>query len=375
MQIRVQAVHNPQIPVQLASNDDYLCLDDKCLPVADWFDSPISPRPKKRSWAMQRRFRKIKPSWAQLFARDVRERMSALSPSTVTIIGAFVNIVLAVLKLSVGSLVGCASLLADGWHSFGDLVSDVICWVANKVGAREPTKRHPGGFAKYEHMMTLCIACIIASGGLAMTWSSSGALLAALRGGAPALMTTTRASALVDVAALAVAVASVASKEMLFGVTHAIGLRCRSPAVIANAYHHRSDALSSLIAIVGIVGGLCGCTWLDPLAATAVGCMVMIMGRDVARESLDALTAGEQEEQAASTAGQPSTPRVDATSTAALSPSMISAVSGAVRPSGAGRPAQSRSTAPRMLMSRSCRPPSLVARQPEGARSQSLCVA
>merc|ERR1719389_573783 len=92
-----------------------------------------------------------------------------------------------------------------------------------------------------------------------------------------------------DLAALCVALASVLSKEILFGVTHAIGLRCRSAAIVANAYHHRSDALSSLVAIAGILGVLCGCTWFDQLAAGAVGLMVAAMGTEVAAESIAAL--------------------------------------------------------------------------------------
>ena len=66
-------------------------------------------------------------------------------------------------------------------------------------------------------------------------------------------------------------------------------MRCRSPSIVANAYHHRSDALSSLVAIAGIGGVLCGRAWFDPLAATAVGLMVVAMGRDVAHESVEAL--------------------------------------------------------------------------------------
>lgn len=330
--------------------DDMLCLDDVCTPIADWFDAPIKPSPelararlwiglpKKRNWAIPKKFGKRQRSWAQIFALRMRLRMSTMSPGAVTIVGAVVNIVLAALKLGVGGVVGSASLLADGWHSFGDLVSDVICWIAVKVGARAPTKRHPDGFRKYEHMLTLAIAAILTSGGVAMAWSSGSVLLAAVRRSAAvptALLTARAALRFTDLAALAVAVASVVSKELLFGVTHAIGLRCRSPSIVANAYHHRSDALSSLIAIVGIAGALLGVPLLDPLAAMAVGLMVTGMGRDVAQESLDALFAG-------------NAPRSDDAAAAELAATPAPAESGGAET--VGRVFPSRSLAPRMSL-------------------------
>ena len=207
-----------------------------------------------------------------------------MSPTAVTTLGAIVNVLLAVFKIVVGGAAGSACLIADGWHSFGDLVSDVFCWGFHKIGARPPDARHPEGYAKYEVMGTLGVAAFLVVSGAVMTVRSATTALAAVR--APAL--AARTLALADLAALGVAVASVLSKELLFGVTHAIGLRCRSPAIVANAFHHRSDALSSLVAIVGILGALSGTSWLDPLAATLVGVMVAGMGREVAREVLSA---------------------------------------------------------------------------------------
>ena len=104
-------------------------------------------------------------------------RLASMSPAAITVVGALINIVLAIGKLWVGALVGSASLLADGWHSAGDLVSDVICWIAVKIGARAPTERHPEGFGRIEHMLTLGIAAILGFGGITMTWASGGALL------------------------------------------------------------------------------------------------------------------------------------------------------------------------------------------------------
>lgn len=273
---------------RIATAAGYICVGPSCAPVNDFFDGPISAQRKFRpTWAASRRLRRLKPGWAQLFAQDIRQKMSTMSPTAITSLGAIVNVLLAVFKLVVGTFAGSASLVADGWHSFSDLISDVFCWVFHKIGARPPDDKHPEGFEKVEVAGTLGIAAFLVASGAIMTVRSATAALAAMRG--PALLVGARHTlALADFAALSVAVASVVSKELLFGVTHAIGVRCRSPAIVANAYHHRSDALSSIVAIVGIFGALGGVGWLDPLAATCVGVMVAGMGREVAREVLNA---------------------------------------------------------------------------------------
>ena len=137
-----------------------------------------------------------------------------------------------------------------------------------------------------EHAGALGIAGMLLATGGAMTLHSGRALLAALEAAAAAAP-----RAALELAPLLVAVASVASKELLFRLTYDVGTRCNSAATIANAYHHRSDALSSVVALVGIGGAMAGWAWLDPLAATAVGGMVAWMGVEIARESVGAIVA------------------------------------------------------------------------------------
>lgn len=226
------------------------------------------------------------PSWAQRAVRTVRLSSSHISPARIAMVGAIVNTLLSAFKVGVGCLAGSAALIADGWHSLSDLVTDVLCMASVKLGAN--------GHGHYEHVCTLCIAAMLVLTGGLMTLHSGSALLAIVRSSAvvvaaPAAAAATGMRAGLDAAALCVATASVVSKELLFSVSHAIGVRCRSPSLIANAYHHRSDALSSVVAIVGIFGAMCGCPWLDPFAATAVGVMVLRMGGEVAHESLVAL--------------------------------------------------------------------------------------
>ena len=194
-----------------------------------------------------------------------------IGPATVTVLSAVTNILLSAFKLLVGSLSGSAALLADGAHSLSDLISDAVCLATT---------------GRAEHIGELCISAMLLATGGAMTVHSGRALL---EGVGPAAAAAPLAA--LELAPLLVAFASVASKELLFRLTYDVGTRCNSAATIANAYHHRSDALSSVVALVGIGGAMAGWAWLDPLAATAVGGMVAWMGVEVARESIGAIAS------------------------------------------------------------------------------------
>ena len=212
-------------------------------------------------------------------------------------IGAVVNVLLSGFKVGVGIMASSGALIADGWHSLSDLFSDALCWASVQLGAH--------GYERLEHVCTLGIAAILLATGVAMTVHSGSTLLGFIRGsagaagaaavGAASALSRAPRSAHLDVAALCVAMASVLSKELLFSISHAVGVRCRSPSLIANAFHHRSDALSSVVAVFGIFGVMCGCRWIDSLAATAVGLMVARMGSEVAMESLAAIGEASQD--------------------------------------------------------------------------------
>jgi cation diffusion facilitator family transporter len=207
-----------------------------------------------------------------------------MSPGHVTEASAVINILLSFFKIGIGTASGSAALVADGAHSFSDLISDVLCWVSVQLGKRPPDASHPHGYGLYEHVGTLGIASMLVATGAGMTLHSGRVLASMLSG------TFVQQQTSLEVASLVTALASVASKELLFHVTYAVGKNHNSPSTVANAYHHRSDALSSLVALVGIGGALKGCLWLDPLAATLVGLMVSKMGLGVAQESMNELS-------------------------------------------------------------------------------------
>lgn len=218
-------------------------------------------------------------------ANTLRERMGNLSPQHVTELSAVVNILLSFFKIGVGTAGGSAALVADGAHSFSDLISDAVCWASVQLGQRPADASHPQGYAIYEHIGSASIAAMLIATGVGMAVQSGAILLGTV--GLTAAMP--QAQAALSLTPLVVAAASVASKELLFHMTFASGQNYHSPSTIANAYHHRSDALSSLVAVVGIGGALMGCAWLDPLAATVVGLMVARMGLEVAQESISGL--------------------------------------------------------------------------------------
>lgn len=199
------------------------------------------------------------------------ECLGGLSPARVTVLSAGTNVMLSLFKVTVGTVAGSASLVADGAHSCSDLLSDAMCWVVVKTG-------------RFELVCTLAIAGMLLGTGLTMVTASAQTLVTSVARNRGCLGCSTRAA--MDYAALGVAMLSVAVKELLFRVTRNVGTRVSCKSLIANAYHHRSDALSSLVAIVGIGGVLAGFGWADAAAATAVGALIACMGVDVARESI-----------------------------------------------------------------------------------------
>jgi len=192
----------------------------------------------------------------------------------VTLVGAAMNVILAALKLGAGLLAGSASLVADAGHSLSDLVTDAVCMLALRLRNE-----------RAEALCTLAIGAILCATGIGMSSAAGVALIPLTRAGAArgAHLTALRGC---DVAALVVAIVSVLSKEWLFRITHAVGTRREAPTLVANAFHHRSDALSSVAAIGGVGGAMLGFACVDLLAALTVGGMVLSMGLEVGSDAL-----------------------------------------------------------------------------------------
>jgi len=187
-------------------------------------------------------------------------RLRALS--RVTVLAAVANLVLAALKGGVGLLAGSSVLIADAVHSLSDLMTDVVAFFSLRVAAKPPDEEHPYGHGRYETLGTVLLGVILLGAAAGIAWEASSRFGQSV---VPAGI------------ALWVAGLSVAVKEALFQITIRIGRRHESPLVIANAWHQRSDALSSIAALAGIAGARMGFPILDPAAAVVVAALIAKM--------------------------------------------------------------------------------------------------
>lgn len=191
-----------------------------------------------------------------------------------TWISIIINMLLTVLQVLAGFFGKSQSLMADGLHSFSDLVADVLVLFANRHGNRHADANHPYGHARIETAASLILGVSLAALGVGLLIS------AGLRLQHPA-----------DVQAVHpftfwIALIALAAKEGMFRYMLAVAQRVRSQMLVANAWHARSDAASSLVVMVGIAGNLLGYIFLDLVAAAVVGGMIAHMG---AKFALDAL--------------------------------------------------------------------------------------
>ena len=202
----------------------------------------------------------------------------------VTLVGSAGNLLLVGFKFVAGVLGHSAAMVADAVHSLSDLFTDVIVLLFVKVSAKPQDETHDYGHGKYETLATLFIGLALAAAAVGIIVSGAGKLAQWLRG---------KTLEVPGMLALWAALVSIAVKELLYRYTAAKGRKLNSSAMVANAWHHRSDALSSIGAAIGIGGAiLLGDSWavLDPLASIVVGGMLVKVAWDLLRGSLGELT-------------------------------------------------------------------------------------
>lgn len=188
------------------------------------------------------------------------------SKQRVTIVGAIVNIVLAAGKVVFGVIGQSQALVVDGVHSLSDLLSDGIVLAASRVGSKGPDLDHPYGHARIETAATIGIGVLLLLVAAGFAWDAFGRILHPESLWQPGWI------------ALTAAVVSVIAKEWLYHYTVRVGRRVRSRLIQANAWHHRSDALSSIVVVAGVAGAMAGALWFDALAAIIVAAMVATVG-------------------------------------------------------------------------------------------------
>jgi cation diffusion facilitator family transporter len=215
------------------------------------------------------------------------QRAAAASRSTW--VSVIVNIGLAIAQIAIGILSKSQGLVADGIHSLSDLLADFVVLFANHHSKKDADADHPYGHQRFETAASFALGAILVAVGTGMLWSALRKLED------PASIQK------VHVAALWVAAVALLSKEILFRYMLAIAKRVKSTMLVANAWHARSDAASSLVVGIGIAGNLAGYAILDPIAALVVGMIVAKMGWQFAWAALHDLmdrSADEKEVQA-----------------------------------------------------------------------------
>jgi len=194
-----------------------------------------------------------------------KQAIAAGQIKSVTYLGMAVNIVLSVVKVAIGLSAASLALIADGIHSLSDLATDVAVLLGLRLGSKEPDQCHPYGHGRAETFSGGLVALILICVGGAMIYYATMAI-------ARDEMTAPRYEILFA------AVVSIAAKEWLYKVTRKAAIRSHSPALYANAWHHRSDAFSSVAVLIGFISIRFGFGHGDQVAAIAVGLMIIWVG-------------------------------------------------------------------------------------------------
>ena len=201
----------------------------------------------------------------------------------VTIQGGGVNIVLLLFKFIAGIIGNSTAMIADAMHSFSDFITDVIILVFVRISNKPSDKDHDYGHGKFETFATLLIGLVLMLVGLGIAWAGVSDIISVIKGAtleSPGML------------ALIAAIMSIVVKESLYHYTVIKGRKLKSDLLIANAWHHRSDGLTSIATTIGIGGAIfLGAKWtiLDPLAALFVSVFIFIMAFKLMKPCLDEL--------------------------------------------------------------------------------------
>ena len=203
---------------------------------------------------------------------DERYRVTRL----VTIVGAVVNLFLAVSKIIFGMIGNSHALIVDGIHSFSDLLTDAMVVFAAKHGNQQPDEDHPYGHARIEIAFAAILGGVLIAVGIGIVIDALDKL-------------TSGEMMVPESITLWVAFLSILANEGLYHYTNIYARKINSSILKANAWHHRSDAVSSIVVLIGIAGSIMGIPYLDTAAAIIVSMMIVKIGWEISRESVEQL--------------------------------------------------------------------------------------
>ena len=201
----------------------------------------------------------------------------------ITIVGSILNIILLALKFIAGIVGNSAAMIADAVHTLSDFITDIIILVFVRISNKPKDKNHDYGHGKFETLATLMIGLILLFVGLGIAWNGTSIIISVFKGEvleSPGMI------------ALVMAVISIISKEALYWYTIINGKKLKSEALVANAWHHRSDGLTSIATTIGIGGAIfLGDKWtiLDPLSALFVSIFIIKIAFQLMKPCIDEL--------------------------------------------------------------------------------------
>jgi len=194
----------------------------------------------------------------------------------VTIVGSIANLALAVVKFAAGVIGGSAAMVADAVHSLSDLVTDVMVYVSVSIASMEADEDHPYGHGRAETIGAAATGAALMLVGLFLIVDAVRDLLEGV------LPSPTWP-------AVAGAIVSIVSKELLYHYTARVGKKHNNKALVANAWHHRTDSISSVAALIGISGAMAGFPVMDTLAVIFVVFLISKVGWDICWQALQEL--------------------------------------------------------------------------------------
>ena len=209
---------------------------------------------------------------------DLGNRERYRDARKVTVVGAVINLLLAIVKVVFGYIGQSNALVADGVHSFSDLLTDMMVLFAAKHGAKRADSAHPYGYERIETVATVAVGALLIVVAVSIILAAGSRIVNVEVMLHPGML------------ALSVAFVSIVAKEGIYHYTVRVANRIRSNLLRANAWHHRSDSISTLVVIIGIVGTMAGVYYLDTIAAIIVAVMIGKMGWDLGWQSIRELT-------------------------------------------------------------------------------------
>ena len=195
----------------------------------------------------------------------------------VTVVGALINILLSAFQLAMGVAFHSNALIMDAIHSLSDLFTDIFVFIMTKVGRAGPDENHPYGHGRFETIGVVVLGSTLIAVAVLLGWQNVERLLSGGELISPGGW------------ALAAPVAAIISKEILFRYTLSVGQKANAKIIIANAWHHRSDALSSIVVLFGVGLASYGFPWMDSVAAIAVAVFIAKVGADFVYDSVKEL--------------------------------------------------------------------------------------